>query len=74
MMSEGYRKGKQKAHSSERKKSSGHITQDEEQERRPPIVPREQELQLCSPLSDHCCIMNIMCGQTSPVALYTLHI
>lgn len=32
MMSEGYRKGEQKAHSSERKKSCGHITEDEEEE------------------------------------------
>ncbi len=32
MMSEGYRKGEQKAHCSERKKSCGHTTEDKEEE------------------------------------------
>lgn len=48
MMSEGYRKGEQKAHSicerRKKKESSGHITEDEEEEeRRSPTVSREQE-------------------------------
>lgn len=44
MMSEGYRKGEQKAHS-EGKKSGGHITEElkEEEEGRSPTVSREKE-------------------------------